>query len=71
MLMMDGHLDVHFVNFLEQKFKDCRFVRVDSDVVDKLIQKEEHQELKLTDKQRELTTLFSQIPQLSKSTLLF
>lgn len=68
-LMMDGHLDVHFVNFLEQKFKDCRFVRVDSDVVDKLIQKEEHQELKLTDKQREeLTTLFSsQIPQLSKS----
>lgn len=68
-LMMDGHLDVHFVNFLEQKLKDCRFVRVDSDVVDKLIQKEEHQELKLTDKQREeLTTLFSsQIPQLSKS----
>ena len=68
-LLMDGYFDSHFVNHLEQKFEKSRFVRVDSDVTDKLIPKEEHQELKLTADQREdLTTVFSsQIPHLSKA----
>lgn len=40
-LVMDGQLDAHYINNLETKFKDCRFVRVDSDVVDRLIQKDD------------------------------
>ena len=40
-VMMDGQLDTHFVNHLESKFTQSKFVRVDSDVVDKLIQKED------------------------------
>jgi len=63
-LLMDGQLDVHFVNYLEQKFKDSRFVRVDSDVIDKLIQKEEHNDSKLTNEQKDdLISVFnSQLP---------
>ncbi|MDO9512583.1 MAG: molecular chaperone HtpG [Bacteroidales bacterium] len=52
-LLMDGVLDNHFVNSLEQKFEKTRFVRVDSDVVDKLIPKEESVPSKLTDEQKE------------------
>ena len=40
-LLMDGQLDTHFINHLEQKEANRRFLRVDSDVIDKLIQKEE------------------------------
>ncbi len=40
-LLMDGHLDTHLVGHLEQKFENTRFVRVDSDIVDKIIQKED------------------------------
>lgn len=47
-LLMDGHLDVHFINHLETKLKDSGFVRVDSDVVGKLILKDETTEYKLT-----------------------
>jgi molecular chaperone HtpG len=47
-LILDGQLDVHLINHLESKFKDSRFVRVDSDVVDNLIRKEESRESKLT-----------------------
>ena len=58
-LLMDGQLDTHFLNHLEQKFKDARFTRVDADVIDKLILKEERTESKLTEKQREdLTPVF-------------
>jgi len=52
-LHMDGQLDVHLINHLETKLKDSRFVRVDSDVIDKLIQKEEVKESKLSDDQKE------------------
>ncbi len=52
-LLMDGQLDVHFLNHLETKFKESRFVRVDSDVVERLIEKEDLSESKLTDEQRE------------------
>lgn len=64
-LLMDGHLDTHYINHLEQKFKDSRFVRVDADVVDKLIEKEENKELKLTQEQRDrLTPVFrSHLPE--------
>ena len=52
-LLLDGQLDVHLINHLESKLKDSRFVRVDSDVVDKLIQKEETRESKLSAEQQE------------------
>lgn len=39
-LLLDGQLDTAMVGMLEQKFEKCRFVRVDSDVIDRLIQKE-------------------------------
>ncbi|ASB50257.1 molecular chaperone HtpG [Alkalitalea saponilacus] len=68
-LLMDGHFDSHFVNHVEQKFEKTRFVRVDSDVVDKLIPKDEQHEMKLSAEQKEnLTSVFSsQVPQLAKS----
>jgi len=40
-LLMDGQLDTHFINHLERKQTDHSFVRVDADVIDKLIQKSE------------------------------
>lgn len=64
-LIMDGHLDTHYLNHLEQKFKDSRFVRVDSETVDKLIEKDENKELKLTSEQQgNLSPVFrSQLPE--------
>ncbi|MFO7370802.1 MAG: molecular chaperone HtpG [Bacteroidales bacterium] len=58
-LVMDGHLDMHFINQLETKFKESHFVRVDSDVIEKLIQKDEARESKLTqDQQDDLKPVF-------------
>lgn len=58
-LIMDGQLDVHMINKLESTLKDSRFVRVDSDVVEKLIQKEEKRESKLSiDEQEDLKIVF-------------
>jgi molecular chaperone HtpG len=52
-LLLDGQLDVHMINHLETKFKDSRFVRVDSDVIEKLIQKEETRGSKLPEGDKE------------------
>ena len=52
-LLLDGQLDLHLVNYLEGKLKESRFVRVDSDVIDKLIQKDELKESKLSTLQQE------------------
>ncbi|MBR5905937.1 MAG: molecular chaperone HtpG [Bacteroidales bacterium] len=48
-LLMDCELDSHFVNMLEQKLKDCRFARVDSDTADNLIPKEEKVKPEMSD----------------------
>ena len=53
-LVMDGQLDSHYINWYESKEKETRFVRVDSDVIDKLIQKEENVKMSLTEAQQEL-----------------
>jgi len=42
-LLMDGFLDAHFINMLEQKNEKIRFTRVDADVVDKLIEKKDEE----------------------------
>lgn len=44
---MDGQLDVAMVSMLEQKFEKSRFTRVDSDVIDHLIAKEERKDASL------------------------
>lgn len=46
-LLMDGQLDVPLINMLEQKLEKSHFTRVDSDIIDRLIVKEEasHEEL--------------------------
>ena len=68
-LMMDGQLDIPFVSMLEQKNEKSRFVRVDSDVIDNLIRKENDKKSELSaDEQAMASTLFkSQIPAIEKS----
>jgi len=68
-LIMDGQLDVHVVSQLEQKFEKTRFVRVDSDVIDKIIQKDDVDKVTLTDEQRDaLVAVFdSQLPKVEKA----
>jgi molecular chaperone HtpG len=68
-LLMDGQLDVHVISQLEQKFEKTRFVRVDGDVVDKLIEKENAQKVNLTDIQRNaiISIFSSQLPEIEKT----
>ena len=63
-LLMDGQLDNHFIGLLEQQVEKSQFVRVDSDVIDNLIRKDNKKEVLLTTEQRNiLTGIFnSQIP---------
>lgn len=63
-LLMDGQLDTHFINHLEQKHADHKYFSVDSDVVEKLIQKEETRKSDLSEaEQDELRPVFSsQLP---------
>ena len=67
-LLMNGQLDVPFVGLLEQKNEKSRCVRVDSDVVDRLIVKEDAQETQLSQEEKDLATgLFeSQVPAIDK-----
>ncbi|MBO4571951.1 MAG: molecular chaperone HtpG [Bacteroidales bacterium] len=51
-LLFDSPLDAHFINLLENKFKDARFVRVDSDSIDRLIPKDDAEKFELTDDQK-------------------
>jgi molecular chaperone HtpG len=53
-LLMDGMLDSHFINTIEQKLKDTTFARVDSNSIEKIIHKEETElPSKLDEKQKE------------------
>ena len=47
-LVMDGQFDSHFIGLLEQKLEKSHFVRVDSDVIDNLIRKEDRKAADLT-----------------------
>ena len=53
-LEMNGQLDSHYINYFESKNQNVRFVRVDSDVVEKLIQKKEQMSMSLTEAQQDL-----------------
>lgn len=61
-LLMDTMIDPHYINQLESKLKDTSFVRVDSDTVDKLINKDEKQESKLSEEQiKELQPVIEEV----------
>lgn len=68
-LVMNGQLDIHAIGQLEQKNEKTRFVRVDSDTIDKLIAKEDAGKVDLSEDQRDaLQEVFkSQMPKLEKA----
>ena len=68
-LLMEGQLDTPMVNMLEQKLEKSRFTRVDSDIVDRLIVKEDAKKTDLNKEQTDnLSEVFrSQMPKLDKA----
>ena len=68
-LNFDGQLDVPSVGMYEQKFEKSRFTRVDSDIIDRIIVKEDAKATSLTDEERDnlSETFRSQMPQLQKT----
>ena len=69
-LCFDGFLDTHFINMLEQKMEKIRFTRVDADIVDKLIQKDEVQVSKLSEEEtKKLKELFDNAVEKEKFTV--
>ena len=68
-LLLDGDLDVPMVSMLEQKLEKCRFTRVDSDIIDRLIVKEEQKESSLSKEESDhLSQAFrSQMPTMEKA----
>lgn len=68
-LLMDSQLDVHIISQMEQKNEKTRFVRVDSDIVENLIKKENEQKVTLSeDEKQALEAVFSsQLPKIDKT----
>ena len=68
-LLMDGQLDIHWMGLLEQKLEKTRFVRVDSDIIDHIIEKEEKSTLEMSEKQKEtlIEVVKSQLPVIEKT----
>ena len=68
-LLLDGELDTPTINMFEQKFEKSRFTRVDGDVIDRLIQKEEtKRELLEAERGDKLSSIFnSQMPRNAKT----
>ncbi len=69
-LLMDGQLDMPMVSMLEQKLEKSRFARVDADIIDRLIQKEDAKKSTLeADDRDKLSEVFrSQMPMDGKAT---
>lgn len=68
-LLLEGELDVPVASMLEQKLEKCHFVRVDSDIVERLIQKDDAPKSNIDDADREsLSQVFrSQMPRIDKA----
>ena len=68
-LLLDGQLDVPAIQMLEQKFEKSRFTRVDSDIIDRLIVKDDAPKSNLSDEESaNLSVLFkSQMPKIEKT----
>ena len=70
-LLFDGELDTAMVGLLEQKLEKCRFSRVDGDVVDRLIRKEDDKATGLSEEETlSLNGVFTaELPKLDKAEL--
>jgi molecular chaperone HtpG len=68
-LLFDGQLDVPAIQMLEQKFEKSHFTRVDSDIIDRLIVKEDAKKSELSqDESDNLSAVFkSQMPKMDKT----
>lgn len=68
-LVMDGQLDVHWIGQLEQKLEKSKFVRVDSNTIEHLIDKEEKTDTELSDTEKENLTesIKSLLPKIDKT----
>ena len=68
-LLLDGQLDVPTIQTLEQKFEKSRFTRVDSDIIDRLIVKEDAKKSSLTEEESDnLSAVFrTQLPKIDKT----
>lgn len=68
-LLMDGELDVPFIQQVEAKSEKTRFVRVDSDIIENLIPKEDKASVSLSeDEQKQLKGVFEKLlPQMDKT----
>ncbi len=68
-LLMDGQLDVPAISLLEQKFEKSRFTRVDADIIDRLIVKDDapKNELDSESSDKLSQTFRSQLPKLEKA----
>ncbi len=68
-LLLDGQLDVPAIQMLEQKFEKSRFTRVDSDIIERLIVKDDAPKSTLTeDESANLSSVFrSQMPKIEKT----
>ena len=68
-LLFDGQLDTPVAQMLEQKFEKTRFTRVDGDIIDRLIPKEDSKKLELNEEQTDsLSQVFqSQMPKIEKT----
>ena len=68
-LLLDGQLDVPLISMLEQKLEKSRFTRVDGDVVDHLIMKEDEKKEQLAEESKDLLSeaFLSQVPKIEKA----
>ena len=68
-LLLDGQLDVPTIQTLEQKFEKSRFTRVDADIIERLIVKEDAKKSELTEAQSDnLSAVFrTQMPKIDKA----
>lgn len=68
-MIADGQLDVPTISMLEQKFEKSRFVRVDSNIIDRLIAKGDAPKQTLNDIQRDILSeaFHSQVPKIEKA----
>ena len=68
-LLLDGQLDVPVISMLEQKFEKSRFTRVDGDVIDRLVPKEDAKKGEISDDDSDnLSSVFrSQLPKIDKA----
>jgi Molecular chaperone, HSP90 family len=68
-LLLDGQLDVPTIQTLEQKFEKSHFTRVDADIIDRLIVKEDAKKTQLSEEQSDnLSAVFrTQMPKIEKA----